>query len=62
MATVEHETIVFLSEGAATKIKALMAEEGETEAGVLRIAVLGGGCSGLEYALGFVQAPQAGVD
>jgi len=32
MATVEHETIVSLSEGAATKIKALMAEEGETEA------------------------------
>ena len=52
MATVEHETIVSLSEGAATKIKALMAEEG--------IAVQGGGCSGFEYALGFDQAPQAG--
>jgi iron-sulfur cluster assembly protein len=34
-------------------VKALMAEEPEGEAGVLRVAVRGGGCSGLDYALGF---------
>jgi iron-sulfur cluster assembly protein len=60
MATVERETIVSLTEGAATKIKELMAGEPEGEAGVLRIAVQGGGCSGFEYALGFDRGPQDG--
>jgi iron-sulfur cluster assembly accessory protein len=60
MATVEHETIVSLTEGAATKIKELMAEEPEGDTGVLRIAVQGGGCSGFEYALGFDQGAQEG--
>jgi iron-sulfur cluster assembly protein len=60
MATVEHETVVSLTEGAATKIRQLMAEEPEGESGVLRIAVQGGGCSGFEYALGFDQAAQEG--
>jgi iron-sulfur cluster assembly accessory protein len=60
MATVEHETIVALTDGAATKIKQLMAEEPEGDSGVLRIAVQGGGCSGFEYALGFDQAAQEG--
>jgi iron-sulfur cluster assembly protein len=60
MATVEHETIVSLTEGAATKIKQLMAEEPEGDSGVLRIAVQGGGCSGFEYALGFDQGAQEG--
>jgi iron-sulfur cluster assembly accessory protein len=60
MATVEHETIVSLTEGAATKIRELMAEEPEGDTGVLRIAVQGGGCSGFEYALGFDQSAQEG--
>lgn len=60
MATVEREAIVSLTEGAATKIKALMAEEPAGEAGVLRIAVQGGGCSGFEYALGFDRGSQEG--
>jgi iron-sulfur cluster assembly accessory protein len=46
-------TIVSLTERAASKVKDLMAEEPEGEAGVLRIAVQGGGCSGFQYALGF---------
>jgi iron-sulfur cluster assembly protein len=42
-----------LSEKAAAKIKELMAEEPDGNAAVLRVAIQGGSCSGLEYALGF---------
>jgi iron-sulfur cluster assembly protein len=44
-----------LSEKAAVKIKELMAEEPDGNAAVLRVAIQGGSCSGLEYALGFDQ-------
>jgi iron-sulfur cluster assembly accessory protein len=61
MATTERPlTIVSLTESAATKIRQLMAEEPAGEAGVLRIAVQGGGCSGFQYALGFDRGPQEG--
>jgi iron-sulfur cluster assembly accessory protein len=55
MATVEtRETAeVTLTERAAAKVKALMAQEPAGEAEVLRIAIRGGGCGGFEYALGF---------
>ena len=52
MATIE-ETLVALTETAATKIKDLMAQEPEGEATVLRVAIQGGGCSGFQYGLGF---------
>ena len=62
MATIEREetTLVTLTEGAATKISKLMAEEPAGEAAVLRVAIQGGGCSGFEYALGFDRGAQAG--
>ena len=60
MATIEREALVTLTESAATKVKALMAEEPEGEATVLRVAVQGGGCSGFEYALGFDSGAQEG--
>ena len=60
MATIEQETVVTLTEGAAAKIKELLAEEPAGEAEVLRIAVQGGGCSGFEYALGFDSGAQEG--
>jgi len=44
-----------LSEKAAAKIKELMAEGPDGNAAVLRVAIQGGSCSGLEYALGFDQ-------
>jgi iron-sulfur cluster assembly accessory protein len=44
---------VALTERAAVKVLALMAEEPAGEAEVLRIAIQGGGCGGFEYALGF---------
>ena len=73
MATVERSestAVVALTERAAVKILALMAEEPAGEASVLRVAVQGGGCSGFEYALGFdrealegdLQSSSHGVD
>ena len=43
--------LLSLTEAAATKIKQLLAEE--TDVGVLRVAIQGGGCSGFQYGLGF---------
>ena len=43
--------LVSLTVAAATKIKQLLADE--TDVGVLRIAIQGGGCSGFQYGLGF---------
>jgi iron-sulfur cluster assembly accessory protein len=55
MATIEtRETAALtLTERAADKVKALMAQEPAGEAEVLRVAIRGGGCGGFEYALGF---------
>ena len=58
MATIEQPTLVTLTESAAAKIKQLQAEEPAGEAAVLRIAVMGGGCSGFQYQLGFDRGPQ----
>jgi iron-sulfur cluster assembly protein len=62
MATIEQQTdeVVTLTERAAEKVRALMADEPAGEAEVLRIAIQGGGCSGFEYALGFDRGAQAG--
>jgi iron-sulfur cluster assembly protein len=60
MATIEQDSLVSLTEGAATKIKELMTAEPAGEAEVLRIAVQGGCCSGFEYALGFDTGAQEG--
>jgi iron-sulfur cluster assembly protein len=51
MATVE--TLVELTERAAEKVRELQSTEPVGEAGVLRIAIQGGGCSGFQYGLGF---------
>jgi iron-sulfur cluster assembly protein len=56
----EAFVLVSLTESAAAKIKELQAEEPDGEAGVLRVAVQGGGCSGFEYALGFDRGTQEG--
>ena len=52
------EVMVSLTERAAEHVLALMRED--PEAFALRVAVQGGGCSGLTYALGFDGEPQPG--
>jgi iron-sulfur cluster assembly accessory protein len=48
---------VTLSPAAASRLKALSADEGRPV--MLRIAVDGGGCSGFQYSFDLVQAPEA---
>ena len=50
--------MITLTERAAEQVRALMRDEPDARA--LRVAVQGGGCSGLQYALGFDDGPQPG--
>jgi iron-sulfur cluster assembly accessory protein len=54
-------TGVTLTDGAATKVKALLEQEGRTDL-ALRIAVQPGGCSGLRYQLFFDDRQLEGDD
>ena len=46
-----------ISDGAAARIKVLLAQRNTPAAG-LRVAVRGGGCSGLSYAIEWAEAPK----
>ncbi|MFS0863680.1 HesB/IscA family protein [Fredinandcohnia sp. 179-A 10B2 NHS] len=48
------EQVISISEAAAFQIKDMMKDSGE-EGSFLRVAVKGGGCSGLSYGMGFEQ-------
>jgi iron-sulfur cluster assembly accessory protein len=52
------ERLIRLTAGAARKIQALLARDGRV-AGVLRVAVVGGGCSGLSYKMDLQDGPAA---
>jgi iron-sulfur cluster assembly accessory protein len=52
------ERLVRLTEPAGTKVRALIAREGQGE--FLRIAISGGGCNGLSYKLRFVPEARRG--
>jgi iron-sulfur cluster assembly protein len=60
VATTEPLTILSLTEGAAVKVRELMADEPAGEAEVLRVAIEGGGCSGFQYGLGFDRGSMEG--
>ena len=47
---------ITLTDGAASKIKELLAEQENGAEQALRVAVRGGGCSGFQYALAFDKA------
>ena len=46
-----------ISDGAAARLKVLLAQRNTPDAG-LRVAVRGGGCSGLAYAIEWAEAPK----
>jgi iron-sulfur cluster assembly protein len=53
-----NERLVALTDPAGTKVRALIAREGQGE--FLRVAISGGGCNGLSYKLRFTPEPKRG--
>ena len=53
---VSDERLVKLTDNAARKVSSLLTKQGRAN-GVLRVAVVGGGCSGLQYKMDLQDAP-----
>src|SRR5437867_10011054 len=50
------ERLIKLTPSAASKVSSLLARQGRPN-GVLRVAIMGGGCSGLQYKMDLQDAP-----
>ncbi len=51
-----NERLIRITEGAAAKLLSLLDRQGR-KTGALRVAVIGGGCSGLQYKMDLVDGP-----
>ena len=51
-----NERLISVTENAARKLASLLEEKGQPE-GALRLKVIGGGCSGLQYVMDLVDGP-----
>src|SRR5438552_15023393 len=52
-----NERLINVTENAARKLASLLREKGQPE-GALRLKVIGGGCSGLQYVMDLVDGPK----
>jgi iron-sulfur cluster assembly accessory protein len=52
-----NERLIRVTERAAQKLASLLEEKGKSD-GALRLAVVGGGCSGLQYTMDLVDGPK----
>jgi len=52
-----NEKLIRLTAAASAKLRALLERQGRLERGALRVAVIGGGCSGLQYKMDLVDGP-----
>jgi len=53
---VSDERLIKLTSGAAARVRSLLQKQGRPN-GVLRVAVVGGGCSGLQYKMDLQDGP-----
>ncbi|MBS0660676.1 MAG: iron-sulfur cluster assembly accessory protein [Verrucomicrobia bacterium] len=52
-----NEKLVKVTDSASAKLRSLLERQGRAAHGALRVAVIGGGCSGLQYKMDLVDGP-----
>ncbi|MGI8603107.1 MAG: HesB/IscA family protein [Verrucomicrobiales bacterium] len=53
-----NEKLIKVLPGAADRLLGILKKQGRSENGALRVAVVGGGCSGLQYKMDLVDGPR----
>ena len=53
-----NEKLIRVTDCASEKLRSLLEKQGRLEEGALRVAVIGGGCSGLQYKMDLVDGPR----
>ena len=54
---VGNESLIKVLDGASDRLRSLLKKQGRLDHGGLRVAVVGGGCSGLQYKMDLVDGP-----